>query len=197
MSNTSLEAPCLVAGAVGIVSHILYWVHGHHDPHITKILGLHLGIYVAIASRQVSTHGAFTGLLYTTAISASYLGSLFTSITIYRLFFHRLRHFPGPFAAKITKLYGPWMAGSGKMHEKRKLSRAPSSPLQACLYPLMLPSIDLGQQLRQLPEGFLVGSLIYNQVLIPNLQIFNSLKSMVTSFAVVCRSTRSTWTAWC
>lgn len=120
MSTTSLEASCLAAGVAGMVSHVVYWVHGHHDPHIAKILGLHLGTYAAIALIQTSRHGALPGLLYTTAISASYLSSLFTSMVIYRLFFHRLRQFPGPFAAKITKLYGPWMAGSGKMHEKRK-----------------------------------------------------------------------------
>ena len=121
MSNVGLEASCLAAGAVGATSHVLYWAHGHHDPYVTRILGLHIGSYVAILLRQISFYGAFTGFLYTAAISASYLGSLFTSMIIYRLFFHRLRHFPGPLAAKITKFYsGPCMSGSGKMHEKRK-----------------------------------------------------------------------------
>lgn len=31
--------------------------------------------------------------------------ALFCSIVIYRLFFHRLRHFPGPFGAKVSRFY--------------------------------------------------------------------------------------------
>ncbi|KAK0736748.1 hypothetical protein B0T21DRAFT_269701, partial [Apiosordaria backusii] len=55
-------------------------------------------------------------------ISVSYLATLFTSIIVYRLFFHPLRHIPGPFIAKITKLYGPWTARNGQMHlEQTKL----------------------------------------------------------------------------
>ncbi|UKZ52617.1 hypothetical protein TrVGV298_006398 [Trichoderma virens] len=48
----------------------------------------------------------------------SYFMALFTSISVYRLFFHRLRHFPGPFAAKLTKFYGPYSAWDGKLHVK-------------------------------------------------------------------------------
>lgn len=34
-----------------------------------------------------------------------YFGTLLTSIVIYRAFFHRLRHYPGPFMARITNFY--------------------------------------------------------------------------------------------
>ena len=118
MSDAPLRTSCLAAGLVGVLSHIFYWVRGHHDPYVAKILGVHLAAYLAVVSRQVSLYDFTTGSIYGTAISSSYLVCLFASMTVYRLFFHRLRHFPGPFTAKITKLYGPWMAGSGKMHEK-------------------------------------------------------------------------------
>jgi hypothetical protein len=45
-----------------------------------------------------------------------YLLSLFSSITIYRLFFHSLRKFPGPVGARISKLWHAWHAGSSKNH---------------------------------------------------------------------------------
>jgi hypothetical protein len=34
-----------------------------------------------------------------------YFGTILTSIIIYRAFFHRLRHYPGPFMARITNFY--------------------------------------------------------------------------------------------
>jgi tryprostatin B 6-hydroxylase len=46
-----------------------------------------------------------------------YFTGLFLSITGYRLCFHPLRKFPGPFVAKLSKtIYGPYMNRSGKMH---------------------------------------------------------------------------------
>ncbi|CAF9905510.1 MAG: hypothetical protein ALECFALPRED_001001 [Alectoria fallacina] len=38
-------------------------------------------------------------------VMTSFSASLFTSILVYRIFFHRLRSFPGPFLAKTTKFW--------------------------------------------------------------------------------------------
>ncbi|KAH8891588.1 cytochrome P450 [Thozetella sp. PMI_491] len=49
--------------------------------------------------------GAYTilgALVRTTCIAALFNTGLFSSMVIYRIFFHRLRHFPGPFWGKIT-----------------------------------------------------------------------------------------------
>ncbi|CAI6342209.1 unnamed protein product [Periconia digitata] len=35
---------------------------------------------------------------------------IFTSMTIYRLFFHRIRRFPGPLAARVTRFYSLYLA---------------------------------------------------------------------------------------
>lgn len=58
----------------------------------------------------ISSKGFVPGLLFACAMSSSYLAGLFGSILVYRLFFHRLRSFPGPLTAKITKFYGPYLA---------------------------------------------------------------------------------------
>jgi hypothetical protein len=40
--------------------------------------------------------------------SISFLAGLGASTVVYRLFFHRLRHFPGPLGAKISRLHTLW-----------------------------------------------------------------------------------------
>lgn len=47
-------------------------------------------------------------------IAVSYAGGLFTSIAIYRRFFHRLRHFPGPWAAGLSKFWHVWRCRTGR-----------------------------------------------------------------------------------
>lgn len=43
------------------------------------------------------------GLATATTTAASFLGTLVAVILVYRVFFHPLRHFPGPFAARLSK----------------------------------------------------------------------------------------------
>lgn len=42
------------------------------------------------------------------------LASLATNILVYRAFFHRLRHFPGPFGAKLSKFWALWQVIESK-----------------------------------------------------------------------------------
>ncbi|TGJ87545.1 hypothetical protein E0Z10_g1202 [Xylaria hypoxylon] len=46
----------------------------------------------------------------------SYCTGLFTSAIVYRQYFHRLRYFPGPWEAKITKLWHVWKCRGGQNH---------------------------------------------------------------------------------
>jgi hypothetical protein len=46
-----------------------------------------------------------SALLHTCLASGVFLASLYGSILVYRAFFHRLNHFPGPFAARLSNLY--------------------------------------------------------------------------------------------
>ncbi|KAI1394910.1 cytochrome P450 [Hypoxylon fuscum] len=55
-----------------------------------------------------------TSLKYTAVSVISYCVGLFTSIVFYRLCFHRLRSFPGPWAAATTKLWHVWKCRGGK-----------------------------------------------------------------------------------
>jgi len=105
----------LLAGAMtGFLSHTLYFVRGYHDTSILSILLTHFASYASLT--------IFFGLIPATLLSTSYLAALFTSISLYRLFLHPLRRFPGPLPAKLSKLHGPYLARNGQLHiEQNKL----------------------------------------------------------------------------
>ncbi|KAK0710627.1 cytochrome P450 [Lasiosphaeris hirsuta] len=121
MSHT-LTGQCIAGATVGLLSHILYFIRGYHDTQALGIFASHVVAYTALAGPLVAEKGIYTGGLTASAIFTSYLVALFTSIGVYRVFFHRLSRFPGPLAAKLTKFYGPYTARNGQMHlEQNKL----------------------------------------------------------------------------
>ncbi|KAL9133026.1 MAG: hypothetical protein Q9175_005796 [Cornicularia normoerica] len=59
-------------------------------------------LYVEIVVRDQAVS---LGTIEAVEVSIAYVLSLLTSVTVYRKFFHRLRDFPGPFMASVTKLW--------------------------------------------------------------------------------------------
>lgn len=107
---------CALAALTGAVAHALYFVRGYHDHYALVTGGSHAAVGALLAVVAVVQCGLVSGLRLTVVLSACYLGALFASIAVYRLFLHPLAHFPGPVAARLTKLYGPWIARNGRMH---------------------------------------------------------------------------------
>lgn len=98
---------CCYAAATGLFSHLSYFIHGEHHlkaPILFRIaiLGpflLSLGL-LKFASLEAVQAGTVTAYL-----TVSYHAGLWISIILYRVLFHRLGRFPGPFMAKVTKLW--------------------------------------------------------------------------------------------
>lgn len=94
----------------GILAHALYFIHGEHHLHPLAPVKAYGCLILTITA-----YGAFLGdgkivSSFSTAIytlSLHQLG-LFSSIVIYRLFFHRLCRFPGPVAARISMGWLLW-----------------------------------------------------------------------------------------
>ncbi|KAL7805663.1 cytochrome P450 [Trichoderma aethiopicum] len=112
------ELLCLASASGGILSHLLYFIHGNKSFQAPQIVIFYLIAGCFLYARSIHLLGALQGSLTASLIALCYSLALFTSIIVYRIFFHRLRRFPGPFFAKVTKFYSPWLARDGKLHEK-------------------------------------------------------------------------------
>ena len=99
-----------VAATIGILSHVTIFITGEH--HLEGPTWLNLFISVLSLSLigqavpgDVQLQRMAADVLF---VIMSFGASLFTSIVVYRVFFHRLRSFPGPFFARITKFWHVW-----------------------------------------------------------------------------------------
>lgn len=124
--DSLIEQPYVLAAGSGVLSHLLYFIHGIKD---TKGLEIALTLF-ALQCFLVITVFATTQSVVSTfwtagCIDVAYLTGLYTSMTIYRVFFHRLGRFPGPFMARVSKTgYGFYMARNSQYHvELLKLHR--------------------------------------------------------------------------
>ena len=103
---TSIEE-VFIAAVTGVASHLFVFIHGEHHMRAPMIFRLYIALFstllyveVVVKNEEVSD-----GAKEAVKIFTVYILSLLTSIAIYRKFFHRLRHFPGPSMASITKLW--------------------------------------------------------------------------------------------
>ncbi|KAL6898691.1 cytochrome P450 [Trichoderma evansii] len=110
------ELLAVASASGGVLSHLVYFIHGHRAMEAPRIIGFYIVALCLLWARCIHLQGAVHGASNAGIISAAYFLGLFTSILVYRIFFHRTRRFPGPFAASITKLYGPYKALDGKPH---------------------------------------------------------------------------------
>ncbi|KAF4628189.1 hypothetical protein G7Y89_g9962 [Cudoniella acicularis] len=97
----------LLAAAIGIASHLAYFNRGEH--HLYGTLYLQLFILSFTTSLSLLTfllHEPFTQALAKTAsLTTFYLLGLYTSLLLYRIIFHPLNKFPGPFGARISNFW--------------------------------------------------------------------------------------------
>lgn len=112
----------VVLGSItGFLVHNILFIRGEWHVKAPNILIGHFLVFVipVLGNIYLYQNNIDTAFLQAVSfIGASYLSSLYGSIIIYRLVFHRLSRagFPGPVAARITKLWHAWACRNSQNH---------------------------------------------------------------------------------
>ncbi|VUC23528.1 unnamed protein product [Clonostachys rosea] len=110
----------LSSAVLGVLAHILVFRNVELDNFLLGCLTIAVTSYMSLLAFFL-VHG--TPILATFwevgVILASFSVGVFFSILIYRAFFHRLRNIPGPFGARLSKLYAAYLSSKEvKYHEE-------------------------------------------------------------------------------
>lgn len=96
-----------LSAAAGVVSHLTYFIRGEHM--LTAYILVLAALFTpptAVALLTTLAGLPLPDAVRLTAVSyGAYMTALFTSILLYRAFFHPLRHFPGPKLARLSQFY--------------------------------------------------------------------------------------------
>jgi hypothetical protein len=116
MATNSLEI-LFTGAAFGVLFHIST-LPVDLDFKIWLLLKSYAAAFCGVFIVLITTFhfGPISSLAMTLYIAASFHVGLFSSMVIYRLFFHRLRKFPGPFGAKITRFYPVYLSAKKQQY---------------------------------------------------------------------------------
>jgi hypothetical protein len=109
-SPMAVHQMCAYATAAGALSHWTYFIHGEHHVQAPHLLGISMAspILICLGIWKLTNLDAPQAAILAAKLVGSYSTALWSSILLYRVFFHRLRAFPGPWMAKTSKLWHVW-----------------------------------------------------------------------------------------
>lgn len=110
-SNIQLLVVALIAG---VTTHLGYFIRGEHHTGTTTIVKSYAALDLLILGLLIKTNGGCfrTATIEAIIVTTAYFVGLFGSMAIYRAFFHPLRHFRGPFIARLSNLYHSSLLGN-------------------------------------------------------------------------------------
>ncbi|GME28827.1 putative benzoate 4-monooxygenase cytochrome P450 [Neofusicoccum parvum] len=110
--DTDVPTAAVSAAGLGVLFHVTVLRNLEVDNFMYHLLSSLLAATVMLTFAYVLVGFSFLSALSRTCLaSLSFNTGLFLSIAIYRVFFHRLRKFPGPFGAKVSRFYSAYLAG--------------------------------------------------------------------------------------
>ena len=115
-SSDMMSAP-LVASIFGLLAHQLMFIRGEWHLLAPIVASAHfMAAFLLIAIEIHLNDRAYGSNINALSSIICYLISLFSSIAVYRIYFHRLRHFPGPKLAAASKLWHVWQCRDSRNH---------------------------------------------------------------------------------
>ena len=116
LSSESSTSQFWTATGLGVAIHYAVFNRGEWHIKAPHVLSAHLLLSVIIFGLQLSAPSKTiaNACFDTCCICSGYLGAILASVATYRAFFHRLRGFPGPPIAKISKLWHVYQVRDGK-----------------------------------------------------------------------------------
>lgn len=125
----------LGAALLGVLSHLTIFIRGEWHMQGRAIITTYSFLTIALLCAEYCRVNDFSSAIRAVwHVTGSYAAGLFSSIIIYRKYFHRLRHFPGPPLAAITKLWHVWKVLDGKNHQLRPARQPISVSSNATFY---------------------------------------------------------------
>ncbi|KAK9422879.1 hypothetical protein SUNI508_04546 [Seiridium unicorne] len=103
---------------LGVLVHLGVFIRGEWHLQAPAIFVTHTGALSMLLTMEIcsSTKVTVQGLLDAASPFMTYLLGLLGSITVYRLFFHRLQSVPGPRLAAFSKLWHVWKCRDSRGH---------------------------------------------------------------------------------
>ncbi|KAF5024608.1 hypothetical protein F66182_3371 [Fusarium sp. NRRL 66182] len=103
------------AFASGCVLHVLFYRRGEWDLLVPRIVQAYAALPAVVlgTTRLAESRGLLDGIALGTAsvllLELAHIMGIFSSILVYRIIFHRLNRFSGPFRARISNFYPTYL----------------------------------------------------------------------------------------
>jgi hypothetical protein len=105
MQASIVDLPLLaLSSAAALIFHILT-LHVELDYKLWNLGGVYLCLYGLLTHIFSLNTDLVAGALKVLLLSVCFNATLTLSILAHRVLFHRLRHFPGPFGAKVSRFW--------------------------------------------------------------------------------------------
>ncbi|KAI0485117.1 cytochrome P450 [Xylariaceae sp. FL0804] len=114
MAMTPVLPQVVAPFCLGVLLHLALFIRGEWHLHAAGIFLAHAFVFALLLARQlVSAPGTCYGVVLLFLV---YLCGLLISMSLYRVYFHRLRSFPGPRLAALSKLWHVWLCRNAQNH---------------------------------------------------------------------------------
>jgi hypothetical protein len=109
----------ILAAVVGVLGHVLYFNRGEHHLYSMKYFLAHVSaIGLMLSGPLVGGQKFEYSCNQVLLLALSYFTGLYSSLFLYRVFFHPLNQFPRPIAARWTSLWFSYQSREGRAHKK-------------------------------------------------------------------------------